>query len=220
MKNLRSLTEENYLKAIYRLTQDHVTKISPTAIAEELSVSAASVIDMIKKLSQKKLISYDKSKGVRFLEKGNKEALAIIRNHRLWEVFLLEKLGYSWDIVHDIAEQLEHVKHPELADRLDSFLGNPEYDPHGDPIPRSNGEIPGIAKTLLSEIEAGKSCRVVAVKDTSSVFLQYLLQLKVNIGTKIKVLDKIPFDNSLAIQIGKEERTTVSKKFAESLLVD
>jgi len=220
MKNLRSLTEENYLKAIYRLKQDHVTKISPTAIAEELSVSAASVIDMIKKLSQKKLISYDKSKGVRFLEKGNKEALAIIRNHRLWEVFLLEKLGYSWDIVHDIAEQLEHVKHPELADRLDSFLGNPEYDPHGDPIPRSNGEIPGIAKTLLLEIEAGKSCRVVAVKDTSSVFLQYLLQLKVNIGTKIKVLDKIPFDNSLAIQIGKEERTTVSKKFAESLLVD
>ena len=219
-ETMRSLTEENYLKAIYRISLNKKLKISPTAIADEMGVSAASVIDMIKKLSEKKLISYDKVKGAKLLERGQKEAVAIIRNHRLWEVFLLEKLNYSWDEIHDIAEQLEHVKHPELADRLDAFLGHPEYDPHGDPIPKSNGDIPTTVKTLLSEIEIGKSCRVVAVKDTSSVFLQYLVQLSVNIGTKIKVLDIVPFDNSMLLQIGKEIKTTVSKKFAESLLVD
>ncbi len=217
---MRSLTEENYLKAIYRLSLNKKQKISPTAISEEMGVSAASVIDMIKKLSEKKLISYDKVKGAKLLDRGQKEAVAIIRNHRLWEVFLLEKLNYSWDEIHDIAEQLEHVKHPELADRLDAFLGHPEYDPHGDPIPKSNGEIPNTVKTLLSEIEIGKSCRVVAVKDTSSAFLQYLEQLSISIGTKIKIVDIIPFDNSMLLLIGKDLRTMVSKKFAESLLVD
>jgi DtxR family transcriptional regulator, Mn-dependent transcriptional regulator len=217
---MRSLTEENYLKAIYRLSLNKKQKISPTAISEEMGVSAASVIDMIKKLSEKKLINYDKVKGAKLLERGQKEAVAIIRNHRLWEVFLLEKLNYSWDEIHDIAEQLEHVKHPELADRLDAFLGHPEYDPHGDPIPKSNGEIPNTVNTLLSEIEIGKSCRVVAVKDTSSAFLQYLEQLSISIGTKIKIVDIIPFDSSMLLQIGKDLRTMVSKKFAESLLVD
>ena len=217
---MRSLTEENYLKAIYRISINGKIKITPTAIADVMGVSAASVIDMIKKLSEKKLISYNKIKGAKLLERGQKEAVAVIRNHRLWEVFLLEKLHYSWDEIHDIAEQLEHVKHPELADRLDAFLGHPEYDPHGDPIPKSNGEIPETVNTLLSEIEIGKSCRVVAVKDTSSVFLQYLEQLSVNIGTKIKVLDIVPFDSSMLIQIGKEINPTVSKRFAESLLVD
>ena len=144
----------------------------------------------------------------------------IVRKHRLWECFLVEKLDFSWDEVHDIAEQLEHIKHPELADRLDKFLGSPQYDPHGDPIPKSNGEMPNTVKTLLSEIEVGKTCRVAAVKDTSPVFLQYLLQLSVSIGTKIKLLEKILFDGSMIIQIGKDTKTIVSKKFAESLLVD
>ncbi len=166
------------------------------------------------------MITYDKVKGAKLTDKGSKSALTIIRNHRLWEVFLIEKLGYSWDVVHDIAEQLEHIKHSELADRLDKFLGYPDYDPHGDPIPKSNGEMPYAVTTLLSEIEVGKTCRVAAVKDTSSMFLQYLLQLPVSIGTKIKVLDKIAFDGSMSIQIGKDIKTMVSKKFAESLLVD
>jgi DtxR family Mn-dependent transcriptional regulator len=217
---MNSLTEENYLKSIYRLSQDENAKITLTSIAEDIGVNAASVLDMIKKLTEKNLISYDKIKGAKLLEKGRKGALSIVRNHRLWEVFLLEKLHYSWDVVHEIAEQLEHIKHPELADRLDAFLGFPEYDPHGDPIPKSSGEMPSTFKTLLSEIEVGKTCRVVAVKDTSSVFLQYLVQLHVTIGTKIKVLDKIPFDNSMSIQIGKAPIASVSKKFAENLLVD
>jgi DtxR family Mn-dependent transcriptional regulator len=175
---------------------------------------------MIKKLTEKELIIYDKVKGVKLTDRGSKTALTIIRNHRLWEVFLIEKLGYSWDVVHEIAEQLEHIKHPELADRLDKFLEYPDYDPHGDPIPKSNGEMPNLVKTLLSEIEVGKTCRVAAVKDTSSIFLQYLLELTVSIGTKIKVLDKIAFDGSMSIEIGKEMKTIVSKKFAENLLVD
>lgn len=216
---MHSLTEENYLKAIYRLSQRGSDKITPTALAEEMSINAASVVDMIKKLSDKKLMIYDKQKGAKLTAQGNKIALDIVRKHRLWEVFLVEKLGYSWDVVHDIAEQLEHIKHNELADRLDTFLGYPVYDPHGDPIPNAKGEIPKTTNTLLTEIEEGKTCQVTAVKDTSAVFLQYLEQLSVTIGTKIKVLEKIPFDGSIAVQIGKGGKATVSKKFGESLFV-
>lgn len=215
-----SLTEENYIKTIYHLSQKGSGKISLTAIAEGMEINTASVIDMVKKLTEKKLISYDKIKGAKLTASGNKAALTIIRNHRLWEVFLLEKLGYSWDVIHDIAEQLEHIKHPELADRLDEFLDFPKYDPHGDPIPKSNGEMPSMAKTLLSEIAVGDKCRVVAVKDSSAPFLQYLQQLSVSIGTPIKVLEKIRFDGSMSIQIGKDKITVVSEKFAENLLVD
>jgi DtxR family transcriptional regulator, Mn-dependent transcriptional regulator len=215
-----SLTEENYLKAIYGLSQKNKEKITPSALAHTLEVNAASVVDMIKKLTEKKLISYDKIKGVRLTDKGSKVAITVVRNHRLWEVFLLEKLGYSWDVVHEIAEQLEHIKHEELADRLDDFLGYPEYDPHGDPIPKANGELPKGASTLLSEMEPGESCKVAAVKDTSTAFLQYLQQLAVGIGTKIKVLEKIPFDGSIVIQLGKDNKKTVSRKFADSLLVE
>ena len=215
---MHSLTEENYLKAIYRLSQKGNRKITPTAIAEEIGVNAASVVDMIKKLTEKKLISYEKMKGAKLNDKGRKIAVAIVRNHRLWEVFLLDKLGYSWDVVHEIAEQLEHIRHEELADRLDKNLGYPEYDPHGDPIPNAKGELPSIANTLLSEIVIGKTCQLAAIKDTSAVFLQYLEQLSISIGTKIKVLEKIPFDGSMLIQIGKDTKT-VSKKLSDSLLV-
>ena len=216
---MHSLTEENYLKAIYHLTKNGMDKITPTAMAEEMSINAASVVDMIKKLSDKKLISYEKQNGAKLTAQGNKIALDIVRKHRLWEVFLLEKLGYSWDVVHDIAEQLEHIRHGELSDRLDKFLGYPEYDPHGDPIPNAKGEIPSTANILLSEIEEGKICQVTAVKDTSSVFLQYLEQLNIKIGTKIIVLEKIAFDGSMVVQIGKDVKTTVSKKLVESLFI-
>lgn len=215
-----TLTEENYLKSIYRLSQAEGDKITLTLIAEELDVNAASAVDMIKKLTEKKLISYDKIKGAKLTEKGSRVAIQIVRKHRLWEVFLQHKLGYGWDEIHDMAEQLEHIQHDDLADRLDKFLGYPDYDPHGDPIPKSNGEVPNSFQTLLSQIEVGKICRVAAVKDTSPTFLQYLRQLNVSIGTKIKVIDKIAFDGSVSIQIGRDFKTIVSQKFAESLLVD
>ena len=216
---MQTLSEENYLKIIYNLYKEGLTKITPTAIAEALANNPASVVDMIKKLVDKDLVHYEKSKGVKLTEKGELIAISIVRKHRLWEAFLLEKLGYGWDKVHDIAEQLEHVHHPDLADRLDKFLGFPKYDPHGDPIPKANGETAITYKTLLAEIAEGNTCRVVAVKDTSPSFLQYLKKLEIGIGTKIQLVEKIPFDNSIVILIGNEGRTTVSKVFAENLLV-
>jgi len=217
---MQSLTEENYLKAIYLLTQKKDTKITPTAIAEKISVNPASVVDMIKKLSEKELIEYNKLDGAKLTDTGSKLALNIVRNHRLWEVFLSDKLGYSWDVVHEIAEQLEHIRHAELSDRLDAFLGFPEYDPHGDPIPKSNGAVPNTFTTVLSDIEIGKKCQVVAVKDTSSIFLQYLQELNISIGTTLEVLAKIQFDGSMNILINSNSTTNVSKKFTENLLVD
>jgi DtxR family transcriptional regulator, Mn-dependent transcriptional regulator len=216
---MQTLSEENYLKIIYHLEKQGHKKITPTAISEALGNNPASVVDMLKKLVDKKLLQYEKSKGVKLTEKGRNIAIMIVRKHRLWEVFLSEKLGYGWDQVHDMAEQLEHIQDVELADRLDKFLGFPQYDPHGDPIPKANGETAMTYKTLLADIAGGKSCRVAAVKDTSSAFLQYLKRLEIGIGTKITLVEKIAFDNSMIITVGKKPEITVSKVFAENLLV-
>jgi DtxR family Mn-dependent transcriptional regulator len=216
---MQSSSEENYLKAIYALYSMGSGKVSLKAIAEKLNNNPASAIDMLKKLSAKKLIQYDKSKGPKLTDKGMKLALAIVRKHRLWEVFLAEKLGYSWDEVHDIAEQLEHVTHKDLAERLDKFLDFPEYDPHGDPIPKSDGKLPKESGVVLSEFEAGKSGTVVAVNDSSTSFLKYLIQLKIGIGTKIKVVDTVEFDESMNIIIDKSEKINVSRKFCDSILL-
>ena len=216
---MQTLSEENYLKAIYTLDKQGLSKITPTAIAEALDNNPASVVEMLKKLADKSLLLYEKTKGATLTEKGKNIAIQVVRKHRLWEVFLLEKLGYGWDEVHDIAEQLEHVHYTDLADRLDKFLGLPQYDPHGDPIPKANGETAITYKTMLAEMEEGKSCKVVAVKDTSPAFLQYLKKLDIGIGTNITLLEKIPFDNSMVIMIGGTVKTTVSKIFADSLLV-
>ncbi len=215
---IHSFSEENYLKTIYLLGSGG-NKISPTAIADALQNNPASVIDMLKKLTDKKLIIYDKKKGARLTASGIKAAIEIVRKHRLWEVFLLEKLGYKWDEIHSIAEQLEHIGNPELADRLEKFLGFPDYDPHGDPIPKADGKIADAFKTMLGEVETGKQYSVVAVKDTSAAFLNYLQKLGIGIGTRIKVIEKIPFDGSLIVQIGKNLNTTISNKFAENVLV-
>jgi DtxR family Mn-dependent transcriptional regulator len=217
---VHTLSEENYLKAIYHLGKDGEEKISPTAISQALNNNPASVIDMLKKLGDKKLLQYEKSKGVKLTEKGKKSALSVIRNHRLWEVFLVKKLGYTWDAVHVIAEQLEHVHQDELADRLDKYLSFPQYDPHGDPIPTSEGEMPSLSTITVLDVAAGKSCKVVGVRDTSASFLRYLQKLNISIGTVIKMVDTIDFDGSVNLLIGKNTRTTVSKKFAESVLVE
>ncbi len=217
---MQTFSEENYLKAIYNLDKQGLKKITPTAISEALGNNPASVVDMLRKLSDQKLVTYEKTKGAKLTDKGKHVAISVVRKHRLWEAFLVEKLGYGWDEVHEIAEQLEHVQHPELADKLDKFLGYPLYDPHGDPIPKANGETAVAYKTLLAEIAEGQSCRIVAVKDTSPAFLQYLKKLDIGIGTLVTLEEKIPFDHSIVITIGKPGmRTTVSKVFAENLLV-
>ena len=216
---MQTLSEENYLKIIHSLDKHGVKKITLTAIAEALNNNPASVIDMLKKLSDKKLVRYEKTQGTNLTPKGRAIALSIIRKHRLWEVFLLEKLGYGWDQIHEIAEQLEHIQYPDLADRLDNFLGFPQYDPHGDPIPSANGEITSLNGIGLDEVVIGKTYKVVGVKDTSHEFLQYLKKLDIGIGTEITVIEQISFDGSIIIRIGKDSQTTVSKAFSQNLLV-
>ncbi len=217
---MNTFSEENYLKAIFRLSQmADVKKISTSAIAEALGNNPASVVDMIRKLSDKQLIEYDKKKGVKLTTQGQKDAIQIVRKHRLWEVFLLEKLDYRWDEIHDIAEELEHIKYHDLADRLDRFLGFPEYDPHGDPIPKANGKMARPFSASLADGKVGSTYRVAAVRDTSSDFLQYLHKLEIGIGTQIRLIEQIAFDRSLVISINNGEAATVSAKFGENILI-
>ncbi len=212
-------SEENYLKAIYHLSKDDVKRISPNSIAESVNVNPASVIDMIKKLVRKNLIDYSREQGANLTKKGHQIALRIVRSHRLWEVFLVEKLGYSWGEIHDIAEQLEHVKHPELVDKLESFLDFPAFDPHGDPIPDKKGDYPISKKIFLSGLELDMECTVISVSDDNVNFLNYLEKLSIKIGTKIKVIEKNSFDDSLSIQVESNAPIFVSRKFADSLFV-
>ena len=214
----KTYSEENYLKAIYHLGKTE-NKVSPKAIADALENNPASVIDMLKKLQEKELITYDKTKGAFLSRTGEIAALDIIRKHRLWEVFLVDKLNYGWDEVHDIAEQLEHIHDDQLAKKLDDFLGNPAFDPHGDPIPGSNGKMPVYANILLSDIPVNQVCKVGSVRDTSPAFLKYLKQLDLGLGAQIRVLEKQEFDNSMVITINGGQQKTVSNKMTDHILV-
>jgi DtxR family Mn-dependent transcriptional regulator len=214
-----SFTEENYLKAIYSLAERDAAETSTTQIAERLQTKPPTVSDMLRKLADKKLISYEKYKKVQLTKAGRQVAILVIRKHRLWEVFLHDKLEFAWDEVHEIAEQLEHIHSEQLIVRLEKFLGFPKYDPHGDPIPSANGEIGPLQRITLIELEPGKNCQVVGVKDSSVLFLQYLQQINIGIGTKIKVVEKIAYDGSLVISLKKGQEISVSKKFADNVLV-
>ena len=211
-------SEENYLKIIYHLSLVFKSEISTNAIAEKMETKASSVTDMLKKLSEKELVSYQKYQGVLLTEKGLLAAKMIVRKHRLWEVFLVEKLNFTWDEVHEIAEELEHIKSEKLVDKLDKFLEYPSKDPHGDPIPDKNGLIPKTEKHLLSEIEINKKCICVGVKDSSSEFLQYLDKQKIALGSKITILEKEAFDDSMIIEI-KKVKVLISSKIANNLFI-
>jgi DtxR family Mn-dependent transcriptional regulator len=213
-----TFSEENYLKAIYHLTASLETEVSTNAIAEMMETKASSVTDMLKKLSEKDLVNYKKYQGVSLTENGKLSAKMIVRKHRLWEVFLVEKLNFSWDEVHDIAEQLEHIKSEQLINRLDDFLGNPTEDPHGDPIPDANGRIIKIEKYLLSELTENQIGVCVGVKDTSSEFLKYLDKQGIALGSKIEFLSKESFDLSVKIKIDNTE-LSISNKIASNLFV-
>ena len=213
-----TLSEENYLKTIYHLTSFLEGEISTNAIADKMETKASSVTDMLKKLAEKNLVHYKKYQGVSLTEDGKWAAKMIVRKHRLWEVFLVEKLGFSWDEVHDIAEQLEHIKSEQLIDRLDDFLGNPTEDPHGDPIPDAKGTIIKVEKLLLSELLEHQSGMCVGVKDTSSEFLRYLDKQCISLGSKIECISKEVFDASLKIKVEGRE-LTISNKIASNLFV-
>ena len=217
---MHSLSEENYLKAIYNQTKEGVRKITPTSIAEELHNNPASVIDMLKKLSDKKLLTYDKVKGAKLSDRGLKIAIDIVRKHRLWEVFLLEKLGYTWGEVHDIAEQLEHIRQEDLADRLDKFLGYPNYDPHGDPIPDKNGKFPATKWLPLSEIEIGKKVKVMNVDDNSPDFLKYLDKQNIGLNSTIIIKEIQNFDKSLLIELKAKKEIYLSPEASKKIFVE
>ena len=217
-----SHTEENYLKALLKISTQNEGKdeAGTNEMAANLGVKPATATDMLKKLKEKGLVDYEKYGKITLSADGKRNALAILRKHRLWETFLSKKLDFSWDEVHEVAEQLEHIKSEKLVDKLEEFLNFPEFDPHGDPIPKANGEIPVTKNTLLSAVNFGVLYKVTAVKDTSSVFLKYLEKLNINIGTKIKLIEKISFDDSFVIEVNEKFRTNISLKFANSLLVN
>lgn len=214
-------TEENYLKALLKLSFQNEDKpeAGTNEMAAYLGVKPATATDMLKKLKEKGLVNYEKYGKIQLTDIGKQNGTAILRKHRLWETFLYEKLDFSWDEVHEVAEQLEHIQSAKLVNKLEEFLDYPEFDPHGDPIPNAKGEMPVLDKTLLSEIKAGESCKVIAVKDTSTPFLQYLEKLQVTIGTSLKIIEVIDFDGSMNIQIEESEARNVSMKFADSLFV-
>lgn len=214
-----SFAEENYLKTIYHLSYGGKQEVSTNAIAEALNTKAASVSDMIRKLHDKGAVSYQKYQGVNISPEGEKAALQIIRKHRLWEVFLVEKLKFNWDEVHEIAEQLEHIKSSLLIKRLDEYLGFPKLDPHGDPIPDENGEFKEKPKTPLNEAVINQSGIIVGVKDTSALFLQYIDKIGAYLGAKIRVMEKVEFDGSMELLIDGKKNVFVSKEVAKNILI-
>jgi DtxR family transcriptional regulator, Mn-dependent transcriptional regulator len=216
--NVLTYSEENYLKVIYHLSLTCPKGVSTNAIAALIETKPSSVTDMVKKLAEKELVIHQKYQGVILTEKGLVEAKMIVRKHRLWEVFLVDKLDFSWDEVHEIAEELEHIKSKKLVDKLDAYLGFPKEDPHGDPIPNKHGEILKIDKKLLSEGDLNKKYVCVGVKDSSSAFLQYLDKQKISLGTKLKIIEKESFDNTLLIEI-KNKTISISNKIANNLYV-
>ena len=213
-----TLTEENYLKTIYHISQKSDTGVSTNAIAEKIDAKASSVTDMLKKLADKGYIIHVKYKGVSLTEKGRLTAVNIIRKHRLWEVFLVDKLNFSWDEVHDVAEQLEHIKSPKLIAELDAFLDFPTHDPHGDPIPDKDGQIQRTNKIILSKAKTNKLYTCVGVIDSSSEFLKYLDKHQIGIGTQFRVTEKEDFDQSMTIEI-KNKTLVMSKAITTNIYV-
>ena len=215
---MSSQSEEDYLKALYHLEMDF-NAVSTNSIANFLDMKPSSVTDMLKKLAEKKFINYQKYKGTSLTKKGKLIALYIIRKHRLWETFLVEKLGFGWDQVHTIAEQLEHIKSDELIENLDNFLGNPKYDPHGDPIPSKDGNIEKMNQKILVELKASQKGIITGVKKGTASLLNYLDKEKVKLGDSIKVIEILEFDGTYIVEINKR-KLTFSEKICQNLLLE
>ena len=213
-----SLTEENYIKAIFHLQQAD-GNVTTNEVATELNTKPASVTDMLKKLKQKKILNYEKYQGFRLSADGKKIALNIVRKHRLWEFFLVEKLAFGWDEVHEMAEELEHLTSTKLIDKLDAFLGYPKFDPHGDPIPDMNGKMAARKQVNLIDLPLNQKAEVSAVASQSSELLELLKHKNIQIGTKIMVKQKFAFDHSLDIKLDKQNPFTISQQLAQVLMV-
>ena len=213
-----STSEENYIKGIYHLQQE-TGLVNTNSLAAEMQTRAASVTDMLKKLKAKKILQYERYKGFKLNEAGKKAALDVVRKHRLWEFFLVEKLKFDWDKVHPIAEELEHISSDELIQRLDNFLGNPSFDPHGDPIPDRHGKIPVINQQSLSDIPLKKTVTVSSVSNQTAQMLEMLKHYNIALGTQIMVLKKFEFDGSLEIKVLKQSACIISEQVAKNVFV-
>ncbi len=226
-----SYTEENYLKAIYKLLEQaqneasgsaapvHAEEVTTNAIAAKMQTKAASVTDMLKKLAEKKLIHYRKYQGVTLTDSGRKVAVHIIRKHRLWEVFLVKKLDFRWDEVHDMAEQLEHIQSDMLIERLDDFLDNPRVDPHGDPIPDRQGKFPATDTQLLSSLKKNQSGIMTGVADHAPAFLRYLDKSGIGLGAELKVREVLEYDSSMHLLVNKKKSIYISHDVAKNILL-
>lgn len=215
-----SVTEENYLKAIYSLSHIAEGRVGNQLIADKLLINPASVTDMLRRLDEKKLIEYNRSTGAKLSKEGFKLAVKVVRKHRLWETFLVENLNFTWDEVHEVAEQLEHIHSDKLIDELATLLGNPEFDPHGDPIPHKNGKLPVIKSKLLSEAEINKKIKIVSVTDNSPSFLKYLDKQNIGLRDFITVKEILDFDKSVLVELKGKKEVYLSSEAAKKILVE
>ncbi|MBN2639807.1 MAG: metal-dependent transcriptional regulator [Bacteroidales bacterium] len=213
-----TFAEQDYIKAIFQLEEERNNTILTNDLAARLGTKASSVTDMFKKLEKKNLIIYKKYQGVKLNEEGRKAALKLIRKHRLWETFLVKSLGFGWESVHEIAEQLEHIESDELIERLNQFLGYPAFDPHGEPIPLEKGKVWEAKSQKLSEVEPGNEYILDSVVQPNDEFLKYLNKINLLIGTKFRINSKESYDDSLQIQI-EDQIHVLSKDTTNNLKV-
>lgn len=213
-----TISEENYIKAIFHLQQAE-GNVSTNELAASLHTKAASVTDMLKKLTNKYLLEYEPYQGVRLSKEGKKKALSIVRKHRLWEYFLVDKLQFGWDEVHEVAEELEHIKSKKLVEKLDAFLGHPKFDPHGDPIPDSNGVMVSVRQFNLVDVKPGTLVELCSVGSQSAELLELLRHKHIGIGTVLQIVRKFDFDQSIEISIKNKSAITISQQLAQALFV-
>jgi DtxR family Mn-dependent transcriptional regulator len=213
-----SSSKENYIKAIFHL-QESDGIVTTNALARQLDTRAASVTDMLKKLKTQKLLLYEKYQGFKLSPEGRRMALQIIRKHRLWELFLVEKLRFGWEEVHDMAEELEHITSKKLVDRLDEFLDFPKTDPHGDPIPDTNGKISLKKQVSLIDLRMNISGTVSNITDQSAEMLELLRHKGLSLGTKVEVKKRFSFDNSIELKVKNQPAITISESVAKNVFV-
>lgn len=213
-----SQTEENYLKALYNLTCLK-GEASVNEISKRLEIKMPTVNSMMKKLSEKGFVHYESYKPLKLTEEGKKEAALIIRKHRLTEMYLVEKMGFAWDEVHQIAEQIEHIHSPEFFTKMDQLLGYPTVDPHGSPIPDHNGVMRSESYIFLDTCKTGDAVTLMAVQPSSKELLQYLSAKDLELGTTLTILSIEPFDNSITVNYGNRISEVLSSKVTATLLV-
>ncbi len=217
---MMTLTEENYIKAIFQIAykNERLIEVGTNELALQLGVKPATVNNMLKKLKEKKFITYEKYGKISLTKSGNERAVIMVRKHRLWETFLYEKLDFTWDEVHEVAEELEHINSEKLIQKLDKFLNFPKFDPHGDAIPNEKGEFITMPKKLLSDVAVSKSCKMVAVKDNSTNFLQYVVSVGLALNNNIKIISRQDYDALTIIEVNGKQ-CSVSQKFTENIYV-